>query len=169
MQVAQTDKPSRGGRTAHVTATPRAVELIEIAAMAAADKLATDIIAYDVSEQLVISDAFLLCSANISAQALRLLKSPGRADCFAPIPSGSPCFCAGVLMRVTVANFFLARISRAQRMEKQLVTDSWLLVSAEGFRMQQAGREPALLVKELLQNSLDAAPATIDFRIEYKQ
>jgi ribosome-associated protein len=46
-----------------VTATPRAVELIEIAAMAAADKLATDIIAYDVSEQLVFSDAFLLCSA----------------------------------------------------------------------------------------------------------
>ena len=45
-----------------MTATPRAVELIEIAAMAAADKLATDIIAYDVSEQLVISDAFLLCS-----------------------------------------------------------------------------------------------------------
>jgi ribosome-associated protein len=30
--------------------------------MAAADKLATEIIAYDVSEQLVISDAFLLCS-----------------------------------------------------------------------------------------------------------
>ena len=46
-----------------MTATPRAVELIEIAAMAAADKLATEIIAYDVSEQLVISDAFLLCSA----------------------------------------------------------------------------------------------------------
>jgi ribosome-associated protein len=46
-----------------VTATPRAVELIEIAAMAAADKLATEIIAYDVSEQLVFSDAFLLCSA----------------------------------------------------------------------------------------------------------
>lgn len=31
--------------------------------MAASDKLATDIIAYDVSEQLVITDAFLLCSA----------------------------------------------------------------------------------------------------------
>ena len=46
-----------------MTATPRAVELIEIAATAAADKLATDIIAYDVSEQLVITDAFLLCSA----------------------------------------------------------------------------------------------------------
>ena len=46
-----------------MTATERAVELVEIAAGAAADKLATDIIAYDVSEQLVITDAFLLCSA----------------------------------------------------------------------------------------------------------
>jgi len=46
-----------------VTATDRAVELVRIAAIAASDKLATDIIAYDVSEQLVITDAFLLCSA----------------------------------------------------------------------------------------------------------
>ena len=46
-----------------MTATERAVELVEIAAAAAADKLATGIIAYDVSEQLVITDAFLLCSA----------------------------------------------------------------------------------------------------------
>ncbi len=46
-----------------MTATDRAVELVEIAAAAAADKLASDIIAYDVSEQLVITDAFLLCSA----------------------------------------------------------------------------------------------------------
>ena len=46
-----------------MTATDRAVELVEIAAAAAADKLATEIIAYDVSEQLVITDAFLLCSA----------------------------------------------------------------------------------------------------------
>ena len=46
-----------------MTATDRAVELVTIAAGAAADKLATDIIAYDVSEQLVITDAFLLCSA----------------------------------------------------------------------------------------------------------
>jgi ribosome-associated protein len=36
---------------------------VEIAAAAAADKLASDIIAYDVSEQLVITDAFVLCSA----------------------------------------------------------------------------------------------------------
>lgn len=46
-----------------MTATKRAVELVEIAAAAAADKLASDIIAYDVSDQLVITDAFLLCSA----------------------------------------------------------------------------------------------------------
>jgi ribosome-associated protein len=51
-----------------VTATPRAVELVEIAAAAAADKLATDIIAYDVSDQLVITDAFLLCSASNDRQ-----------------------------------------------------------------------------------------------------
>jgi ribosome-associated protein len=51
-----------------VTATDRAVELIEIAALAAADKLATDIIAYDVSEQLVITDAFLLCSGSNDRQ-----------------------------------------------------------------------------------------------------
>ena len=46
-----------------MTATARAVELAGIAAEAAADKLAADIIAYDVSEQLVITDVFLLCSA----------------------------------------------------------------------------------------------------------
>jgi ribosome-associated protein len=51
-----------------VTATERAVELVGIAAAAAADKLATDIIAYDVSEQLVITDAFLLCSASNDRQ-----------------------------------------------------------------------------------------------------
>jgi ribosome-associated protein len=58
----------RGGRAAHVTATDRAVELVTLAATAAADKLATDLIAYDVSEQLVITDAFLLCSASNDRQ-----------------------------------------------------------------------------------------------------
>jgi len=43
-----------------VTATPWAIELTEIAALAAADKLAKDIVAYDVSEQLAITDTFLL-------------------------------------------------------------------------------------------------------------
>lgn len=51
-----------------MTATEKAVELVEIAARAASDKLAADIIAYDVSEQLVITDAFLLCSASNDRQ-----------------------------------------------------------------------------------------------------
>ena len=46
----------------NVTASPRALELVEIAALAAADKLAKDIVAYDVSEQLVITDAFVICT-----------------------------------------------------------------------------------------------------------
>jgi ribosome-associated protein len=46
-----------------MTATPRALSLVRAAAEAAADKLATDLVAFDVSEQLVITDAFLLCSA----------------------------------------------------------------------------------------------------------
>ncbi|GAB3423490.1 RsfS/YbeB/iojap family protein [Flindersiella endophytica] len=44
-------------------ATSHAVELAELAALAASDKLARDIVAYDVSERLAIADAFLLCSA----------------------------------------------------------------------------------------------------------
>jgi ribosome-associated protein len=46
-----------------MTATPRAIELVREAARAASDKLATDVVAFDVSDQLVITDAFLLCSA----------------------------------------------------------------------------------------------------------
>ncbi|PPK94160.1 ribosome-associated protein [Kineococcus xinjiangensis] len=44
-------------------ASERALELVVQAAAAAADKLATDVIALDVSEQLYITDAFLLASA----------------------------------------------------------------------------------------------------------
>jgi ribosome-associated protein len=46
-----------------MTATDRAIELARAAALAAADKQAVDIIAFDVSEQLVITDVFLLASA----------------------------------------------------------------------------------------------------------
>jgi len=56
-------RPRRGGSRPTVTASQRAVELVRIAAEAASDKLADEIIAYDVSEQLVITDAFVLCSA----------------------------------------------------------------------------------------------------------
>ena len=46
-----------------MTAAPEAVELIDVAARAAADKLAQNLIAFDVSDQLAITDAFLLASA----------------------------------------------------------------------------------------------------------
>ncbi|WP_285728912.1 ribosome silencing factor [Nocardiopsis sp. ATB16-24] len=46
-----------------MTATDRALELVRVAAEAASDKRAQEIIAYDVSEQLVITEAFVLCSA----------------------------------------------------------------------------------------------------------
>ena len=46
-----------------MTATDRALELVRAAAQAASDNLAENIIAFDVSDQLVITDAFVLCSA----------------------------------------------------------------------------------------------------------
>ena len=48
--------------------TDHARELVHVAARAASDKLADDIIAFDVSEQLVITDAFVLCSASNDRQ-----------------------------------------------------------------------------------------------------
>ncbi|GAA3974215.1 ribosome silencing factor [Actinomadura viridis] len=51
-----------------MTASDRAVQLVRLAAEAAGDKLADDILAYDVSEQLVITDAFVLCSAPSDRQ-----------------------------------------------------------------------------------------------------
>jgi ribosome-associated protein len=46
-----------------VPASDRAIELAAAAAVAAEEKLATDVLALDVSEQLVITDVFLLASA----------------------------------------------------------------------------------------------------------
>jgi ribosome-associated protein len=46
-----------------VTASPEAIAAAIAAAEAASDKLAEDIVAIDVSETLVITDVFLLCSA----------------------------------------------------------------------------------------------------------
>jgi ribosome-associated protein len=56
-----------------VTATARALELAEIAALAAADKLAQNIVAYDVSDQLAITDAFVLCSGANDRQVRSIL------------------------------------------------------------------------------------------------
>jgi ribosome-associated protein len=51
-----------------MTATERAVELLTAAAEAAHDKKAVNVIAFDVSEQLAITDAFLIASASNDRQ-----------------------------------------------------------------------------------------------------
>ena len=51
-----------------MTATDTAIELVHAAARAASDKLAENILAFDVSEQLVITDAFVICSAGNERQ-----------------------------------------------------------------------------------------------------
>ncbi|MET7637899.1 ribosome silencing factor [Streptomyces sp. NPDC005438] len=57
-----------------MTATDRSLELINVAAQAAADKLAHDIVAYDVSEVLVLTDAFLLASAPNDRQVKAIVE-----------------------------------------------------------------------------------------------
>lgn len=47
-----------------MSATERAVELTRAAAEAARDKLAQDVLAFDVSGQLAITDVFLLCTGS---------------------------------------------------------------------------------------------------------
>jgi ribosome-associated protein len=58
-----------------VTATDRAVELATAAAEAAADKLAREIIALDVSEQLVITDVFVVASAESDRQVRAVVEA----------------------------------------------------------------------------------------------
>jgi ribosome-associated protein len=57
-----------------MTATEHAVALVAVAAAAAADKLAQHIIAFDVSDQLAITDAFLLCSAPNDRQVVAIVE-----------------------------------------------------------------------------------------------
>ncbi len=57
-----------------MTATDRAVELVHSAARAASDKLATNLLAFDVSEQLAISDAFLLASGSNDRQVKAIVE-----------------------------------------------------------------------------------------------
>jgi len=51
-----------------VTASPEAVAMTLAAAAAAEEKLARQVLAFDVSEQLAIADVFLLCSGNSERQ-----------------------------------------------------------------------------------------------------
>ena len=46
-----------------MSADQQAAEWAEIAALAASDKKATDIVAFDVSDVLVITDVFVVCAA----------------------------------------------------------------------------------------------------------
>ena len=55
-------------KTDDMTATDHALELVRAAARAASDKLAQQIVAFDVSEQLAITDAFVLASATNDRQ-----------------------------------------------------------------------------------------------------
>lgn len=51
-----------------MTAAAESLELARAAAVAASDKLATDILALDVSELVVITDVFVLCTGNNERQ-----------------------------------------------------------------------------------------------------
>jgi ribosome-associated protein len=51
-----------------VTATDHALELTQTAATAAVDKLGQDLVAYDVSDQLAITDVFLVVTASNERQ-----------------------------------------------------------------------------------------------------
>ncbi|MBC7304459.1 MAG: ribosome silencing factor [Nocardia sp.] len=46
-----------------MSASPEAIEMATVAALAADDKLAIDVVVLDVSEQLVITDCFVIASA----------------------------------------------------------------------------------------------------------
>lgn len=58
-----------------MSATDEAVELVHVAARAAADKIGEDIVAFDVSEQLAITDAFLLVSAGNERQVRAIVEA----------------------------------------------------------------------------------------------
>jgi ribosome-associated protein len=58
-----------------VAATDYSVQLAQVAAQAAADKLATDIVLIDVSERLVITDVFVVATGNNERQVDAIVES----------------------------------------------------------------------------------------------
>ena len=58
-----------------MTAISSSVRLVQEAASAAADKLAVDIVAFDVSDQLALADAFVLCSAPNDRQVRAIVEA----------------------------------------------------------------------------------------------
>ncbi len=78
-----------------MTASTSALSAVEVAAHAALDKLATDLVALDVSEQMPLADVFLICSArnermamsiadeieeSLGEKGVRKLRQEGRSD-----------------------------------------------------------------------------------------
>ena len=57
-----------------MTATDQAVGLAHTAARAASDKLAEKIVAFDVSDQLAITDVFVICSASNDRQVRSIVE-----------------------------------------------------------------------------------------------
>lgn len=55
-----------------MTATPQALESVAVAALAASDKLATDLVALDVSDQMPLTDIFLMCSGRNERMVLSI-------------------------------------------------------------------------------------------------
>ena len=60
-----------------MTASPESVQLAIAASLAASEKLAEDIIAIDVSEHVVITDVFLMCSAANDRQVAGVVDAIG--------------------------------------------------------------------------------------------
>jgi ribosome-associated protein len=58
-----------------VTATADATEIARIAALAADDKLAADVVVLDVSDQLVITDCFVIASAPNERQVNAIVEN----------------------------------------------------------------------------------------------
>ena len=58
-----------------MTAAAESIELARAAATAAADKLATDILALDVSEVVAITDVFVLCTGGNERQVRAIVDS----------------------------------------------------------------------------------------------
>jgi ribosome-associated protein len=58
-----------------VTASSESVDLVREAATAASDKRAIDTVAFDVSDQLAVADAFVLCSAPNERQVRAIVEA----------------------------------------------------------------------------------------------
>ncbi|MFF2087087.1 ribosome silencing factor [Nocardia sp. NPDC058176] len=58
-----------------MSASAEAIDMAKVAALAADDKLATDVVVLDVSEQLVITDCFVIASAPNERQVNAIVDS----------------------------------------------------------------------------------------------